>query len=249
MKDGYYLSTYIDINPLLYTINKDKPISRRHDQNVSLWLKKSNTVSLIHYWEIERISGQKKHHQSFFSIDHARDILNNLLQDYNLTIDDMQEVWGTPSLQTKDVTNTTEFTPNIAFHTLAHLYSGMLCESDLFYNDNLLCLVVDCGPDNVLDKRKKDDWLFVGSYSEKGEIKGYFPIHSAGPIWAAATTLLKLPEGSLMALASASKSEFYISDDEIKAIAHRYINNIGFNFPKIFTDFFDPLIKKNKCFS
>lgn len=98
------------------------------------------------------------------------------------------------------------------------------------------CLVVDCGPDNVLDKRKKDDWLFVGSYSEKGEIKGYFPIHSAGPIWAVATTLLKLPEGSLMALASASKSEFYISDYEIKAIAHRYINDIGFNFPKIFTE-------------
>lgn len=40
MKDGYYLSTYIDINPLLYTINRDRPISRRHDQNVSLWLKK-----------------------------------------------------------------------------------------------------------------------------------------------------------------------------------------------------------------
>lgn len=50
----------------------------------------------------------------------------------------MKEVWGTPSLQTKDVANTTEFTPNIAFHTLAHLYSGMLFESALFYNDNLL---------------------------------------------------------------------------------------------------------------
>lgn len=244
MKDGYYLSTYIDINPLLYLIKRDHPVSRRHDQNISLWKKECNTISLIHYWEIERISGQKKHHQSFFSIEHARNIINNLLSEYNLSIDDMQEIWGTPGLQTEELTSTTEFKPNIAFHALAHLYSGMLCESDLFYNSNLLCLVVDCGPDNVLDKRRKDDWLFVGSYSEKGKIKGYFPVHSAGPIWAVATTLLKLPEGSLMALASASKSEYYLSRDEIEAMAYDYINNISFNFPKIYTNFFEPLIEK-----
>ena len=46
MKDGYYLSTYLHIDPLANTLK----FRIRHDQNMSLWKKEGEQIKLIHYW-------------------------------------------------------------------------------------------------------------------------------------------------------------------------------------------------------
>lgn len=63
-KNGYYLSTYVEIDELgnIYRV------AHRHDQSIALWQVEDNNVKLIHYWELERLSGVKKHQYCFFLI-------------------------------------------------------------------------------------------------------------------------------------------------------------------------------------
>lgn len=53
MKDGYYLAVYMHINTLSHLL--DAQI--RHDQNIALFHKKHNSIRLVRYWELERITG------------------------------------------------------------------------------------------------------------------------------------------------------------------------------------------------
>ena len=56
MNNGYYLSTYLHINEVAHLTG----MRIRHDQNVSLWHKNGDKIDLVHYWELERITGLKK---------------------------------------------------------------------------------------------------------------------------------------------------------------------------------------------
>lgn len=154
MKNGYYLSVYIHIGEIPSVVDS----YHRHDQNISLWKKDGDLIELIHYWELERISGIKSHSRSLFSVIEAVEFINELLSMYNVTINDMEEVWGTPQLDnTKDYFSD-ELINSLPFHSIAHLFSSIFMDTKIFYDETIIGLAVDGGPDNILDNghfRKK----------------------------------------------------------------------------------------------
>lgn len=203
MKDGYYLSTYIHIHPLAYAYK----MMIRHDQNMSLWKKCGENIRLVRYWELERITGQKQHSLSFASTEKAINFIENLLKKEGIKLEDICEIWGTPEIETnKDYYNS--HCETFQIHNMAHLYSGILCNTDIFYNENILAFSVDGGPDNVLDNGDIKTHLFNGAYISQGKIISVFPCNSPGYIWTKAADYFGLKEGTLMALLSSSKCEF-----------------------------------------
>lgn len=211
MEDGFYLSTYVHVHPLAYCYKT----SARHDHNISLWLKEGRKIKLVHYWELERTTGQKHHSQSFFCIEHAKRYINSLLKEYNLTIEDMQEIWGTPGLDTTQQYFFPEDAKNYAYHNICHLYSAILSDTEIFYNNPVIGLSLDGGPDNVVDMHVDKKRHFVGCYSVNGEISDYFTVYSPGPLWSSAKELTGMEEGSLMALASAADCRLIDYNPEI----------------------------------
>ncbi len=237
MKDGYYLSVYSEINPYAYIAFGDNALTRRHDHNISLWKKDGEQLTLIHYWELERITGLKMHDRCFRDVDQAKEFINGLLKRYDLTLDNMQEVWGTPGLEKNYVVSIKEISPYIPYHTLAHLYSGMLCETEIFRNENMIALAVDGGPDNVVDKGIKSQWNFVGCYSVKGKIKEIFKVDSPGMLWGSASEFFKLREGTLMALGSATTSALNLPKNIILQLIDEYINEIDIKKQNAYLDY------------
>ncbi|MBC8580744.1 carbamoyltransferase C-terminal domain-containing protein [Zhenhengia yiwuensis] len=199
LKDGYYLSTYIAISDYcnLYDV-----YTQRHDQNVSLWKKKGDDIELVHFWELERESRLKHHEVAFYDKKHARESINKLLERYDLSLDDMNEVWGTPLLaESWDYVNDTEY----SYHSLCHLFSAIMLDSELFYNETILALSVDLASDYDTEE-PRSDLEYTGCVVRKGKIE-YFHIESPGPLWAVASRERKMQEGTLMALAYASKTK------------------------------------------
>ena len=76
--------------------------------------------------------------------------VNGLLKSYDLTLDDLVEVWGTPELEKEPVKYLTEMQKDSAIHTVAHLYSGLLSDTELFHKSNIVALAVDGGPDGYI---------------------------------------------------------------------------------------------------
>lgn len=202
MKDGYYLSTYLYINPLAFLCKGEL----RHDQNISLWKKASNKVELVHYWELERVTGLKQHGRAFYDKEQAVRLINYLLGRYNLSMDDMVEVWGTPELDTVTDYHCINDFRNFCYHNICHLFSSLLMDTELFRKENILCLAVDGAPDNLVDVNIETKKYYTGCYSVKGKIIDMFPVYSPGVLWNVAKKHYGLREGTLMALASASKS-------------------------------------------
>ncbi len=62
MRNGYYLYAYIEINEYA---NYYKTDTKRHDQNISLWKYSDGDLSLVRYWELERLSRIKHHNKAF----------------------------------------------------------------------------------------------------------------------------------------------------------------------------------------
>lgn len=203
MKNGYYLSVYIAINELSYLTN----FALRGDQNISLWYVENENVKLVHYWEVERLTGMKGHDRSFIDIESAKSFINDLLRKYNLTLGDMQEVWGTPELDTSNDYHSLLDYPKLSYHSISHLFSALMLDTDIFYNENILALAADAGPDMVVDKEKDSKQYYSGCYIERGEIKDIFPISSPGPMWATCKNTLGMREGALMALETATNCE------------------------------------------
>lgn len=205
MKNGYYLSTYLYINQLAYLTKKEL----RHDQSVALWKKENEKIELVHYWELERVTGLKQHRRAFYDVQQAKTLINHLLEEYNLIMDDMVEVWGTPELDTVCDYHSIQDYNNLCYHSLCHLYSSMLMDTDIYYHDNMLSFAIDGAPDNLVDVDIENKEYYAGCYSENGEIKDMFPVYSPGVIWNLAKIRYNLREGSLMALASASQSKLF----------------------------------------
>lgn len=210
MKDGYYLSIYSHIDELAHLYS----ISMRHDQHMVLWEKQGSDIELVHYWEFERYSGLKKHSLSFFDKKHATSVINKHLNEYGLTINDMVEIWGTPNLSSENKGFIDEETSVFSLHSLFHLYSSMGIDSSEFYGNNIIALALDAGPDSIIDPLAYKKDYYTAAISKGGSVK-YRSIPSPGPLWAFMSLRYDLREGSLMALGSASKSEYYIDVDEI----------------------------------
>jgi len=213
MKDGFYLSTYICIDELFHLLG----FRVRHDQNISLWKKSGNKIELVHYWELERITGYKQMADTFFDKGKVNELINYLLKNYGLSMDDMIEVWGTPKLDTCDDYHPILDYPDIACHSIFHLYSSILFDSNIYHNESIIGLAVDGGPDTLSDVDAINKKFYCGCVSQKGKID-VFPVMSPAPLWAHASNYYKLKEGSLMALASASTSEAKIADNPIVQI-------------------------------
>ncbi len=94
MKNKYYLSSYITQNELAHLIKSEM----RTNQGIALWEVDGDNVTLLKYWELERITGMKKHNIPFYSLDDMKSFINDRLSEFNLSLDDIDEVLGTPEL-------------------------------------------------------------------------------------------------------------------------------------------------------
>lgn len=217
MRDGYYLSTYIVVDKLANLFFPK--VVLRHDQNMSLWKKIGKNVTLVKYWELERYSGLKHHERAIFDKEDIESVINILLLEVGITIDDIVEVWGSPVISNiKDFNCLFDY--ELPIHTIGHLFSGMMLDTDIFKNEEILGLAVDGGPDSLIDNGVKYEHHYVGGYSKNGTVEELFPIISPGPLWSEATYLLKMQEGTLMALASASTSRLIGKELDFLAIEH-----------------------------
>lgn len=231
MRDGYYLSTYLHIDEIAHLTD----LRVRHDQNISLWQKNSSEIKLIHYWELERVTGIKKNTKSLYNVEQAKKIVNILLSKYNLKLDDMIEVWGTLQLQTSDDYHSLDEYPELSYHSIAHLFSAILMDSEKFNNENIIGLAVDGGPDGAIDYNICKKSYYSGCLSINGKLQ-VFPVYSPGFIWTFARKRYQLQEGTLMALASASTSELYTkNEDELILVdcvddlpkAYKYVSKLA----------------------
>lgn len=216
MENGFYLSVYIYINKMMHLTGR----YIRHDQNISLWKKEGEQIELIGYLELERLTGVKHADFAFYSKEDVILIINEFLSNWDLTMEDMLEIWGTPEFhkEMEPEENLIEYHSihdykDFACHSIAHLYSGLLWDSEIFYRDKILGMAVDGGPDTVLDFQSIKKKLYSGCLSDQGAVT-IFPVSSPACLWALASKIFNLREGTLMALASASTSKAYIEEQQ-----------------------------------
>lgn len=223
LTDGYYLSIYSCVNKYLNGYGD----SMRHDHNMALWEKKGECVKLIHHWEFERITGKKHHRISFYDKGSAVKFINDCLNEYGLTIDDMVHIIGTPELSTEQYYNK-DIGEEYTYHAIAHIFSSMMMDTDIFYKEDILSLSLDGGADCLIDNEnygKRYD--FLCAFSSQGKIR-YMPIPSPGRYWIELYKKTGLEEGTLMALATATKCktiEKIYNDNEIVEIYRIYKDN------------------------
>lgn len=203
---SYFLSIYAHVGRL----ESDYHLLRRHDQAIALWQLDGTSLSLQRYWELERLTGQKGHGRSFANSDDARQFIACLLAEEGLTFNDIDSVIGTPDIApSKQLQPHKTIAPDINYHSLCHLYSGLFVDSTVFYQEKILCLALDAGPDYVLDP---DIWHkphYWAAYAEYGTIH-YFAVPSPAIYWALLRERLQLAEGTLMALGSATTCQLAV---------------------------------------
>ncbi|WP_236792397.1 nodulation protein NodU [Amycolatopsis sp. GM8] len=176
----------------------------RHDHNISLWRKDGPRVDLLNHWELERITGQKMHRTPFLDLTDQVEFINNLLAPHGIGLHDLVEIWGNPELSRDENYHLVHELPDLAFHSVSHLYSAILLDSEVFYDGTIVGFAVDRGPDRLLDRVPKAHW-FAGCVVRAGEV-AFFPVESPGPLYCEARDRFRMREGSLMALATASKA-------------------------------------------
>lgn len=232
IQDGFYLFVYSEIDPILNVIGH----SLRHDHNIAVFKKTGNKIDLACHLEIERFSGIKHHNVAFYDQESAKKYLNKLLLPYSLCLDDFVGIFGMPGLMDpqNDLTYTSIYdVKDISYHSISHLFTSLILDSDKFFNNDIIAFAVDGGPDSVVDKDINTKNMFCGAVSRKGKVE-YFPISSPGGYWLYATSYFKKPEGTLMALANATQArsletfdplpDYYCSKDKPKII--KAINKI-----------------------
>lgn len=205
IKDGYYLSSYCEIDKMGNLLKT----SSRHDHNLALWEKRERQIKLLYHWEIERISGYKHHNIPFFSEEDYYTFIDSLLSTLNIKREEIVGYIGQGGLEKFiSLPSNDEF----SIHSICHLYACMAMDSEIFYNSKILALALDGEPDCISDPDLKNKGYYTGAFSDCGKVK-MFSINSPGALWTEAVEVLGLPEGTLMALATASLSESYESFD------------------------------------
>ncbi|GGX80219.1 carbamoyltransferase C-terminal domain-containing protein [Streptomyces minutiscleroticus] len=205
----YFLSTY------LTPPGERSVISPRHDHNVSLWRRSTGSVELVRHWELERISGQKHHAWPLFTTERTEALLNKLLATEGLSTADLSASWGTPGLPGYAPVPVPAGAEELPVHSLAHLFSGILMDSRIFREENIIGMAVDAAPDLVLED-KLPPYYYAGCVSVKGRIT-FAPVESPAPLYHAADRLFGKEPGTLMALASACRTA--IGYDAAAAVA------------------------------
>lgn len=229
MKDGFYISSYLHIDELANLTRT----TFRHDQNIALWKKSGSKVELIRYWELERITGLKQHDISLFDEKFAINIINQLLKSENISMNDVLDIWGTPRLGKPQYFKNCSYTEQYTYHSLCHLFAALLLDTRKIKNKPVIALSLDGGPDIVTQEDAYTKKYFCGCVYQNGKIE-MFPISSPGGLWICASNLFKKREGTLMALASASKSEYHFEEHEDISLvnsnwylkAKKYVNDL-----------------------
>lgn len=176
-------------------------LAPRHDQSIALWRHTGRRIELARLWEIERISGQKHHAWPLYTPERAETFLSHLLAQENLTLTDITHTWGTPGLPHSRPLTLPAGAEKFPIHSVAHLFSGLLMDTELFKNETIIAMAMDSAPDAVLDTQSPEYW-YAGCVSVRGKIH-FAPVESPAPLYNAASTLFCLEPGTLMALATA----------------------------------------------
>lgn len=206
-ENEYFLSVYL-VQP-----GENSVLSPRHDQAVALWRTTEQTVDLVHVWEVERLTGLKHHDWPLFTVANAEAFLNYLLESEGLSLANMTCLWGTPGLPGYRHIPALAGAAGLPIHSLAHLFSGMLLDTQLFKEANIVAMAVDGGPDFVEERTNLKHW-YAGCLSTQGNLT-FQAVASPGPLYDAASILFWREPGTLMALASACRTKMNIDAEAI----------------------------------
>ncbi|MEV8566894.1 carbamoyltransferase C-terminal domain-containing protein [Streptomyces sp. NPDC051322] len=207
--DEYFLSCY------LTPPGPGAIFSVRHDQNVVLWRRSGASVELVRLWELERVSGQKHHFWPLYTAERTEAFLAALLAEEGLTSADISVCWGTPGLPAAQPVPVPAGAGDFPVHSLAHLFSGLMTDTRMFRQEKIVAMAIDALPDYVQDTGPTRYW-YAGCVADRGRLT-FAPVESPAPLYTAAETLFGQEPGTLMALASASRTE--IRFDAAAAIA------------------------------
>jgi len=177
---------------------------------------------LVHYWELERITGLMKHNHSFFNSKDALKMIEELISNYSLSLHDIMDIWGTPGLNKNSFFkyNSLDIFSEYTYHSISHLFSAILMNTDVFKHNTVIGigLAVDGGPDIVVDVQARSKKFYAGCISENGKIKDIFHISSPAILWSFARNKYHLEQGSHMALASASSCTYLLDFPDVEIL-------------------------------
>ena len=210
MTDGYFLSTYL--TPVGHARLLD--LWLRHDSAVALWKKTGPRVELVHYWELERLTGEKEHGRAFWTVPELTSFLGRLLSTVGLQLSDITDVWGSPDLGHK-LWSPVASAP-LSAHATAHVYSALMIDTDILRRHPVLALAVDGGPDDALEQTAPKAW-YAGAMHRPGQPVEWFPVQSPGMLYHIAREHYGRREGTLMALGSAHPIRVDMKPDELLA--------------------------------
>jgi carbamoyltransferase len=188
-------------------------LCERHDHGLALWQRRDSRVVLRKIWEFERISGQKHHYWPLFTQQRTDELLGSLLAAEGLTTADISASWGTPGLPGYRPIVPPAGAEAFPLHSLAHLFSGLVLDSELFRTETIVGMALDHAPDFVLETRNPSYW-YAGCVSRRGSLT-FSPARSPAPLYTVASTLYGQEPGTLMALASACRTSVDMDPGEI----------------------------------
>jgi hypothetical protein len=149
-QSGYYISAYCSIDSLGNVLGT----GLRHDQNISLWHFDGKKLELLRHWELERITGMKHHDVAFYNYKDFEVFLNHLLKEFEIDLSDIVKIIG----MEKENFDYDAY----SYHSLCHLYGSMMSDTSIFYNENILGLSLDAGPDFSFENDSDEKKYYVG---------------------------------------------------------------------------------------
>lgn len=105
-----------------------------------------------------------------------------------------------------------------------------MLDTNIFRKNTIIGLAVDGGPDNVIDCNARSKKYYSSCVAEKGEIKDLFYISSPALLWSYARMKYDMEQGSLMALASASTSEYLLNFPDVVVLDDRLSSKTAFEW-------------------
>lgn len=212
-QDGtWYLSAYIS------PPGHDAYICMRHNHCIALWRRTADAIELARYWEIERVSGMKHHAMPLFGDAALRSFLTDLLAEEGLTLADVDTLWGTPGVDGFEPIPPGLQPADVSLHSLSHLWSSLLLDSELFKESTIVAMAMDAGPDFDLGIGSFENF-YCGAVSVRGKQAVLEPIPSPAPLYTAACRAFGLEPGSLMALATASEAAVDLDAESLMDVA------------------------------
>lgn len=150
MKNGYYIFAYVEINEYA---NYYKIDTQRHDQNISLWEYKNGELTLLRYWELERLSRIKHHNKAFSTKEQFLGFVSQLLLQFGLSVSELIGIHAPPYFEVEDSIHCL-IDNDYNYHSFCHLFSALLMETEMFYTKDILAFSVDLDSDYIIDEKK-----------------------------------------------------------------------------------------------